>query len=344
MNPSAIPVENIYYLLCYAWDQVEQGRTVDISRLQSTQLVDLFAVVLIQGVERLAKRGLAQTYTTREEEFRGIRGRVDLLQTERRLLRKHGRATCQYDELSVNSLPNRIIKSTLKLLGRHPSIDKTNRAAVLRLARELQGVDDTRITAASFQRVQLNSNSRLYRFLLNICELIDGSWLVDEKTGAYRFIDFFDDDKRMPYVFQFFVYNFLRIERRDLRVSRENIRWRATSDSEVSLSLLPLMQTDVSIDVGARHVILDTKFYRETLGGKFGAQKLHTEHLYQLFSYLANRDPDKGKCEGILLYPTVDIDLQAQFSVLDFPVTVRTLNLARPWQKIHSDLASLVLA
>jgi 5-methylcytosine-specific restriction enzyme subunit McrC len=190
--------------------------------------------------------------------------------------------------------------------------------------------------------VQLNSNNRLYRFLLNVCELIQGSWLIDEKTGAYRFVEFLDDDRRMPYVFQFFVYNFLRIERRDLRISREDIRWRATSNSEANLALLPHMQTDVSIDAGTKHFILDTKFYRETLSEYHDTKKLHTEHLYQLFSYLANRDPEKGRCEGILLYPTVDTPLQVQFSVLDFPITVRTLNLAQPWQRIHSDLANLV--
>ncbi len=58
----------------------------------------------------------------------------------------------------------------------------------------------------------------------------------------------------------------------------------------------------------------------------------HTVFRYQLFSYLANRYPEKGPCEGILLYPTVDPELHAQFAILDFPITVRTLNLAQPWQ------------
>ena len=120
------------------------------------------------------------------------------------------------------------------------------------------------------------------------------SWLIDEKTGSYRFVDFLDDDRRMPYVFQFFVSNFLRIERRDLRISREDIRWRATSESEADLGLLPRMQTDVSIDTGIKHVILDTKYYRETLTEYHDTKKLHTEHLYQLFSYLSNRVSKKG--------------------------------------------------
>ena len=102
------------------------------------------------------------------------------------------------------------------------------------------------------------------------------------------------------------------------------------------------MQTDVSMDFGARHIILDTKFYRDTLVEYYGSKKLHTEHLYQLFSYLVNRGSEKGSCEGILLYPTVDVDLDSTFTILGFPIRVRTLNLARPWREIHSDLIGLI--
>ncbi len=342
MAPSRIPIENIYYLLCYAWDQYAQGSLVDVSKIPTTELVDLFAIVLTQGVERLAKRGLERTYNTRNEDLRGIKGRVDFVQTERRLLRKHGRALCHFDEFTVNSLPNQIIKSTLTFLGRCSSIDSGNRIAVLRLARELRGIDDTRITESSFHRVQLSSSSRHYRFLLNVCQLIHGSWLIDERTGAYHFRDILEDEKRMARVFQSFIYNFLKAERGDLRVGRERLQWRATSESQESLTLLPVMETDVSIFTRERHIILDAKFYSETLAGRFDARKIRVEHLYQLFSYLANSDPKKGRGEGILLYPTVDTDLRAQFSVLGFPITVQTLNLGQAWQNIHSDLANLI--
>jgi 5-methylcytosine-specific restriction enzyme subunit McrC len=146
----------------------------------------------------------------------------------------------------------------------------------------------------------------------------------------------------MPYVFQFFVFNFLRIERPELRVRRENIAWRTDRVSDADRALLPIMQTDVTMDLGDRHVILDTKFYRDTLVEYYGSKKLHTEHLYQLFSYLVNWGSEKGPCEGILLYPTVDINLDSRFTILGFPVRVRTLNLARRWQDIHSDLINLI--
>jgi 5-methylcytosine-specific restriction enzyme subunit McrC len=342
MKESPIPIENIYYLLCYAWNRLDEGEIVDVSQLPSTSLVDLFARVLTNGVEHLARRGLERVYVPHEEELPGIRGRIDILQTERRLLRKHGRAACVYDELSTNSIPNQIIKATLLALRRHASLDKKNRDAVTATCRRLQQVEDIQITARLFRRVQLHSNSRYYRFLLNICELIHNSWLVDEKVGSHRFRDFLEDETRMALLFQEFVFNFLRIERPDLNVRRENILWRLDPSLAVDTSLLPIMQTDVSMDAVDRHIILDTKFYRNTLTEYRGGKKIHTENLYQLFSYMMNRRPSSLPCEGILLYPTVEESVAADFPILGHTIKVRTLNLAQSWQKIRADLLNLI--
>jgi 5-methylcytosine-specific restriction enzyme subunit McrC len=342
MNVSPIPIENVYYLLCYAWNRLDEGEIVDVSQLPSTSLVDLFARVLTNGVEHLARRGLERVYVPHEEELPGIRGRIDILQTERRLLRKHGRAACIYDELSTNSIPNQIIKATLLTLRRHASLEKRNRDAVMTICRRLQHIEDIQITARLFRRVQLHSNSRYYRFLLNICELIHSSWLVDEKVGSHRFRDFLEDETRMALVFQDFVFNFLRIERSDLKVRRENILWRIDPLHSVDTSLLPTMQTDISIDAGDQHIILDTKFYRSTLTEYRGGKKIHTENLYQLFSYIMNRLPSSLPCEGILLYPTIEEDVCASFPILGHIIQVRTLNLAQSWQKIRADPLNLI--
>src|SRR4051812_39323623 len=98
---AAIPINNVYYLLCYAWDRLEQGAIVDVSQTPTTQLVDLFALVLCDGIRHLARRGLEQGYDLREEELIGIRGRLDVATSVRRSLFVQGRAYCRYDELSV---------------------------------------------------------------------------------------------------------------------------------------------------------------------------------------------------------------------------------------------------
>ena len=34
-----IPIQNIYYLLCYAWDKLEEKEVVDVDPIESTSLV-----------------------------------------------------------------------------------------------------------------------------------------------------------------------------------------------------------------------------------------------------------------------------------------------------------------
>ena len=111
-----IPIRNIYYLLCYAWNRLSEGDIVDVSGVDSTELADLLATVLIGGTNHLLRKGLDRGYQTVEDEMSSIRGRIDIATTARRMLLKHGKAYCIYDDFNVNTLPNRILKSTIRFL------------------------------------------------------------------------------------------------------------------------------------------------------------------------------------------------------------------------------------
>jgi len=145
----------------------------------------------------------------------------------------------------------------------------------------------------------------------------------------------------MAYVFQHFVFNFLRIECPDISVFRENIRWAAESESPASLSLLPQMQTDITLLKSDTKTIIDTKYYRETLSDFYGTSSFHSENLYQLLSYMANASYRGQRVKGILLYPKVNRDLDETLGVLGMEVRIKTVNLASPWQHIREDLLSL---
>ena len=199
-----IPIQNIYYLLCYAWNQLEQGGLIDVTRVPTTRLEDLFAKVLCDGIQHLARRGLEQGYQLREEELAGVRGRISVLESARRFMPQHGRAVCHFDELTVNTLANRILKGTLGRLAAIDTLHPESRKRVRLLLRDLHDIDDDEVTALSFRQVQLHSNNRFYRFLLNVCELIHGAWLIDSATGKTRFRDFLRDERRMARVFQDF--------------------------------------------------------------------------------------------------------------------------------------------
>ena len=160
---------------------------VSKSKLRSTQLVDLFALVLLGGINHLARRGLEQGYQSKEEEVVGLRGRVELVASARRMLLIHGRALCTFDELSVDTLQNRILKATVRVLSAVPTVDRGLRKRLIDTYRSLDGIQDIRVSHSTFRSVQLHSNNRFYRFLLNVCELVSGAWLVDERSGSYVF-------------------------------------------------------------------------------------------------------------------------------------------------------------
>ena len=71
-----IPIANIYYLLCYAWDVLDEKETLaDVDVINSTDLLDLFARVLVNGTRRLIRRGLDRGYLPRQDEIPGVRGK-----------------------------------------------------------------------------------------------------------------------------------------------------------------------------------------------------------------------------------------------------------------------------
>lgn len=340
---SPIPIANIYYLLCYAWNRLEQGKIVDVSRLPSTELIDLFALVLCDGIRHLARRGLEQGYEDREEELSGIRGRIDIAQSLRRSSFFRGRAHCRYDELSVDTIPNRILKSTLISLLGVKELDKSLRRQAFRTARSLHEVSDVRLSQRMFDAIRITSNNLFYRFLLSICRLIFESLLVDQQSGLTKFRDFTRDEKKMALLFQSFLSNFIARECSHWKVKSENIAWQAVSTTDPSLLLLPIMQTDISAVRPGEYRIIDAKFYRQNMSYHFGSEKFHSSNLYQMASYLMNSRPRGDvQASGMLIYPRVDRDIRARYQILGRAISICTVNLNAPWQAIDAEIRELM--
>ena len=64
-----IPIENIYFLLCYAWNNLDEKDRVNVSIDDKTELLDLFAKVLINATKMLLKRGIDKNYIDYTEEL-----------------------------------------------------------------------------------------------------------------------------------------------------------------------------------------------------------------------------------------------------------------------------------
>ena len=340
-----IPVRNIYYLLCYAWDHVREGETVDVGSENFGGLIDLFAKVLNEGVSRLVSRGLDRDYFAVHEDIRGLKGKLDLATTVKRNLLLNGKTHCAFDELSYDVPQNRILKATLRRLTLVAALDPAERRRTERLYRKLDAVSDVRLTATLFRTVRIHRNNRFYSFLLHLCRIIHENLLVNEEEGTAQFRDFREDEHQMGLVFQQFVKTFCERET-DYRVSAPRIAWFGAEGTEADLRHLPGMQTDIVLRAPERTIIVDTKFYTSPLDTRFGVERAKSGHLYQIFAYVTNwaaaapvSDPEP---EGWLLYAAVDGDFDYRFELMGRSIRVCSIDLAQEWREIEGELKGLV--
>jgi 5-methylcytosine-specific restriction enzyme subunit McrC len=338
-----IPIENIYYLLCYAWDKLPENEIVNVDPIDATNLVDLFARVLAGGTRHLLKRGFDRGYVPQHDWTGRLRGRLDFQEAVRTNSIRTGRLPCDFDELSYDVLHNQLLKATMRSLIHAEGLALETSESMTQLVRQLSIVQDVRITNRLFGQVQLHRNNQFYDFLLKICELIHRNLLVSEKTGHAKFMDFVRDRRQMAILYESFIRNFYRINSH-YRVKREDIVWRWAPADQTSHGLLPKMQTDVSLSSDHRKIIIDCKFTPEATQHHYEAETLRSAHLYQIHAYLSNLPAGKlsETCEIMLLYPTVGSPLRASYTDLGRQISIRTINLNQPWQAIHADLLALV--
>ena len=340
-----IPVRNIYYLLCYAWDHVGEGETVDVGSEKFGGLVDLFAKVLNEGVSRLVSRGLDRDYLAVHEDIRGLKGKLDLATTVKRNLLLNGKTHCAFDELSYDVPQNRILKATLRRLTLVAALDPDERRRTERMYRKLDAVSDVRLTAGLFRTVRIHRNNRFYSFLLHLCRIIHENLLVNEEEGTAQFRDFREDDHQMGLVFEQFVKTFCARET-GYRVSAPRIDWFGAKGSETDLRHLPGMKTDIVLRSPERTIIVDTKFYRRPLDTRYDGRRVHSGNLYQIFAYVTNwaaaAPAEAPEPEGWLLYAAVDGDFDYRFELMGRRIRVCSIDLTQGWREIEGDLKGLV--
>jgi 5-methylcytosine-specific restriction enzyme subunit McrC len=336
---SKILIQNIYYLLCYAWDRLEATELIKTDTETSPNLPNLLTSVLIRVTQRLINQGLYQEYITSISESRSIKGKLLLLESLRKNQLNRGIAICEFDDFSVDNLPNQLLRTTLSQLASSTDLDNKLRKKIDGLLIKMTEVSQIDLTKEIFISNRFGHLSPNYWMALNICELICANLSFSQQTGRYLFQDFLKNEKKMASLFENFVRNFFKIELSEARPSREDIRWQFEGNNE-SLKLLPKMQTDVTLRYQNRKIIIDAKYYADTFQRNFDVKKIYSQHLYQLHAYLSQQsDPT---CEGILLYPCVNEPVRLEFKYQSHRIKVETINLNQPWELIHTDMLALL--
>ena len=331
-------------MFLYAWNRLEEGQAVSVGGVDSPELVDMFGKVLTGGLKHLIRRGISRGFVPVHEDLSRLRGRVNFVESMEHIMRRAPRLNCEFDELKLDIPENQVLKATAFRLTQVASIDKEIAHELRLRLKSFNEVTDVRLSRQPFLQVQIHRNNAFYDFLIKVCELIFESTLPEGTGGRYKFSDILNDERKMGLVFEAFVRNFLRLEQEELRVTPLQMEWDAARPNE-QLHMLPTMRTDIHLESADRRVIIDTKYYSETLQTRYEKKSVRSENLYQLFAYLKNSEkegPEYENAEGILLYPAVGEKVDFKAVIQGHPVRVCTVNLDQDWRGVRDGLLEVV--
>jgi 5-methylcytosine-specific restriction enzyme subunit McrC len=341
LTDSKIPIKNLYYMLCYAWGHLNEKDLANIAREDEKDIKHLLTRILLVKLRSLIKRGFYREYKSSIEEIGTLKGRVLFQESINTFSFKRGKMYCDFEEMTHDIVHNQIIKSTLYSLLQNPELDNSLREEIKNLYSYFAEVSTIKLSQRLFQELRIHRSNQHYRFVLDICRFLYESMLLNEDESDSLFADFERDPKAMARLFEDFVRNFYKKEMPTFKVYRENIYWDADGEDT---HFLPLMQTDISLESKERKIIMDTKYYQHALTRNFGAEKVISGNLYQLFAYLSNHTRSAEKeTAGMLLYPKTGKELNLSYKIKGFPVKICTVDLDRDWKVIHERLVELVV-
>lgn len=108
------------------------------------------------------------------------------------------------------------------------------------------------------------------------------------------------------------------------------------------------MKTDVMLEDSdqKKALIIDAKYYAHTLSvdGRYGTSKIWSNHLYQIYTYVKNRDrnPDEN-VSGMLLYAGTDeLNPDSDYKMDGNRIRVKTLNLDCDFQEVKKQLNGFI--
>lgn len=336
-----IPVRNVYYMLSYAFRVLKEKGYKSLETEEFHNAEEICAAILIRGVSLQLKRGLGKAYISKTEHLSSPRGKIDVTGSVKDLSMVRSRLVCSYDEFSVNSYMNRIIKTTFVLLLK--SKIAASRKKEIRKQLVFFGEVDTLDIHMINWSLPFNRNNQSYRMLLFVCRLIINGLLQAESDNTAKLIGF-EDNQDDPHLYEKFILGYYNTEYKHLGVKAcaSMMDWQVDDGFR---DMLPKMKTDITLTYGDRTLIIDAKYYNRNMREQYGKASFPTNNLYQIFTYVKTKENELSgvkheKVSGMLLYAKTEEEgtFDNEYQIMGNRICVRTLDLSCDFSLIKKQL------
>ncbi|WP_268746642.1 5-methylcytosine-specific restriction endonuclease system specificity protein McrC [Desulfonatronum thiodismutans] len=348
-----IPVRNLWLLMLYASELFRDIENAKVAVEDNPDdIPDLVAEILCRQVERRIQRNLSYGYQSREAELNRVRGRINLLNTERRRLLDRGKVACRFDELTIDTARNRFVRSALenisKVVRRNGLARRCKALAASLRQMGVTGEQPGRgeVFIARFGRHDVDDQP-----MVAAAYLAFNLALPTEAEGSRQLPL---PDREISWVRKLYekgVAGFYDVvlSGKGWRVgSGKVIDWQIESKSPGIDRILPSMRTDIILDHSGteRRIVIDTKFNSVVTRGWYREESLRSGYVYQIYAYLRSQE-GRGdllaeKASGLLLHPSVGDMVNEAVMIQNHEIRFATVDLAASAKEIRGQLLQVL--
>ena len=333
-----IPIQNIYYMLSYAFQTLQAENYKDLAAENFHNTAELCAAILDKGIGIQLKHGLRRDYVSKSESLSTLQGKLNISESIKTQTMLKKQMICTYDEFSTNIQFNQIIKSTVLLLLK-ANITNSRKKSLRKLLLFFSDVNEIDLHFVNWNQ-QYNRSNQNYQMLIGMCYLVYKGLLTTQNNGTTKLMDFFDG-QRMCRLYEKFLLEYYRKEHPELTANASQI---ALQLDDTENQMLPRMQTDIMLSKNNNILIIDAKYYSHMTQQQYGIHTLHSNNLYQIFTYVKNKEFELRNYEhtvsGMLLYAQTDEDIipNNTYHMSGNQISVLALDLNQDFSKISRTL------
>lgn len=347
-----IPVRNLWLLMLYASDLFRTRGIGNVGLDDSPDdLPDLVAEILARAVEVRQRRRLNLGYRSRDAVLNRVRGRIDVLSTERHQLLDRGLVACRFDELTIDTPRNRFVRAALETISRIVRRkDVSHRCRSLASGMKTMGVSGYAPTRAQMSTDRFGRNDADDRLMVAAARLAFDLALPTEAAGMNVLNLSEREATWVRRLFEKAVGGFydVALQPQGWRVRcGGTLGWQIEQKTSGIDKILPTMRTDVVLDhaPSGRRIVIDTKFTSIVTSGWYREETLRSGYVYQIYAYLRSQvgrgDPLADCASGLLLHPSIGDAVDETVVIQGHGIRFATVDLTASPGKIRSQLLNL---
>lgn len=347
-----VPLRNVWLLFLYASGLSQFQDKFEAEIEASPDFKSLVAHLLCYATEKRLRRNLSFGYQRRHDVLRRVRGRIDILESVSRDLFRRGEVACRFDEMTLDTPRNRLVLAALeRLSGWLEDAVLAHRCRTLVQALGRAGVSSAMPSRTEIAADQIARHEGDDRLMISLAKAVFDLVLPTEQAGTRTLLKSQRDETEFRKLFEKAVGNFFAAELKREHGWRvfpgKKFSWPVASSSSGVSSYMPTMITDIILEntQEERRIVIDTKFTDVLTKSQYGGERFKTGHIYQLYSYLRSQessdDPMSLCSDGILLYPSVGVEIDETALIQDHRVRFVTIDLARPSAEVVENLKAI---